>query len=135
MTPIRPEELSALLDGELEALRAAEVRAQIQGDPSLRQEFEALEADDAAWRTAANTTAAWSPPVTLPVLADTQAPTAKDQGWLPALGIAIGVLLASRAVLKLVGSDALAVMLPAASLLLLVALVVRMARPDPHDAT
>ena len=42
MTQVREEELSALLDGELEARRAEEVRASIAADPALRDEFAAL---------------------------------------------------------------------------------------------
>lgn len=42
MRQVQDEELSALLDGELDWQRAEEVRALIQADPALRQEFEAL---------------------------------------------------------------------------------------------
>jgi len=39
MKPIQPEEISGLIDGELSAERAAEVRAAIEEQPELRSEF------------------------------------------------------------------------------------------------
>lgn len=49
MLPIDPAELSALLDGELPAARAEEVRAALAQDPSLRQSYERLVVLDADW--------------------------------------------------------------------------------------
>jgi anti-sigma factor RsiW len=66
MTPVLPEELSALMDGELHASRAREVEMQIANDPRLRAEFERLVETDARWRVAA-ASAAFSPtPLMLP---------------------------------------------------------------------
>jgi anti-sigma factor RsiW len=42
MKRVDPSELSALLDGELTAQRAAEVRRAIADDPALRREYEEL---------------------------------------------------------------------------------------------
>jgi len=53
MPPIDPAELSALLDGELPAGRAEEVRAALSQDPVLRQSYEQLVACDANWSTRA----------------------------------------------------------------------------------
>lgn len=50
MRPIDPAELSALLDGELDASRAAEVRAALAGDAALRAQYEALAQADAQLR-------------------------------------------------------------------------------------
>ena len=43
MTRNYDEELSALLDGELDEHEAARIRARIAADPALRREFEALQ--------------------------------------------------------------------------------------------
>lgn len=135
MNPVQPEELSALLDGELDTARAAEVRAQIQMDPALRLEFETLSASDAAWRAAADA-GAFAPAVSLPVQAEADASASGEgSGWLTALAVAMGGLVVARAVLKLAGSDALGFALPTVSLLLLIAVVVWLARTSPHDVT
>ena len=128
MMPIQPEELSALLDGELDAARAAQVRAAIQMDPVLREEFDALSAADAAWGAAADS-AAFTPAVMLSIDTTTRAPAeAKGSGWLAALTVAIASLIGVRIALKLAGSDALAFGLPMVSLLLLVAAVIDLTR-------
>lgn len=53
MNPIDPAELSAFLDGELEAARAKDVESAIASDPALRMEFERLQKADAGWAAAA----------------------------------------------------------------------------------
>ena len=68
MIPVQPEELSALIDGELDPLRAAEVEMQIAADRELRVAFEALRDMDDRWRTAARTIA-FVPEVRLPARA------------------------------------------------------------------
>src|SRR5262249_44407566 len=50
MTPIESVELSALLDGELPARRAGEVRAAPGADPALAATFERLAALDTSWK-------------------------------------------------------------------------------------
>jgi anti-sigma factor RsiW len=65
MTRVQPEELSALLDGELNPTRAREVETQIAADPELRGELQLLRETDARWRAAA-ATAAFQPALRLP---------------------------------------------------------------------
>jgi anti-sigma factor RsiW len=55
MKPVLPEELSALMDGELDAERAREVEQALAANPALRSEFERLVDLDAQWRAAAST--------------------------------------------------------------------------------
>lgn len=64
MKPLAPEELSALLDGELDPIRAREVERLVESDPQLRAEFERLGALDRTWAAAART-AAFHPTVSL----------------------------------------------------------------------
>jgi anti-sigma factor RsiW len=65
MKPVLPEELSALMDGELDADRAREIETQLADNPHLRAEFSRLVEADAQWRAAA-ATAAFAPAVRLP---------------------------------------------------------------------
>jgi anti-sigma factor RsiW len=65
MTDMDPSELSALLDGELSATRAAQVKAIIAADPRVLAEYERLEQADARWRSMA-CGAAFKAPVRLP---------------------------------------------------------------------
>jgi anti-sigma factor RsiW len=51
--PVAEFEISALIDGELDATRAAEVRCAIERDPYLRAQFEHLAEADHAWTAAA----------------------------------------------------------------------------------
>src|SRR5262245_7220484 len=53
MNPVLPEELSALLDGEIDPQREREIRAQREVDPDLRAQFDTLRLRDTQWRTAA----------------------------------------------------------------------------------
>ena len=62
MTPVRPEELSALLDGEMDVEREREIRAQLAASPELRAEFEMLSQLDGKSRAAA-ATATFSPSI------------------------------------------------------------------------
>jgi len=57
MTDLDPSELSALLDGELDELRAAQVEAIIASDEGLRTEYEILRQADAHWRSMARSAA------------------------------------------------------------------------------
>jgi len=122
MRLVQPEELSGLLDGELEPERAREVEMQIATDPMLRAEFEAMSETDAIWRASAGA-AAFSPDVALPA-------DARGAGWLAVLAVSIGGLIVTRIILKLAGSNALAFGLPAISLMLLLAAVVGLARME-----
>ena len=51
--PVEEFEISALIDGELDATRAAEVRSIIERDPSLQMQFEHLVDANRAWTAAA----------------------------------------------------------------------------------
>lgn len=51
--PVEEFEISALIDGELDATRAAEVRRAIERDAALRAEFEHLAEVDRAWTAVA----------------------------------------------------------------------------------
>jgi anti-sigma factor RsiW len=53
MSPIDPSELSALLDGELPAWRAEEVRQALAADPGLRSRYEQLARLDTVWKASA----------------------------------------------------------------------------------
>ena len=66
MRRVQEQELSALLDGELDIERADEVRARIKSDPALRREYELLARLDARLSRAA-ADATFVPDVTLPV--------------------------------------------------------------------
>jgi anti-sigma factor RsiW len=124
MNPVRPEELSALLDGELDDARAREVEAQIAMDPSLRLEFEALSASDADWRVAA-ASAAFTP-----AALSLKAVAGGGGQWMRTLAATLGALVASRIVMKLTGTEAMVLGLSAISLALLIAMVVWLASTD-----
>jgi anti-sigma factor RsiW len=64
MTRVQPEELSALLDGELNPTRTREVEMLVAADPELRGELQLLRESDARWRAAA-ATAAFQPALRL----------------------------------------------------------------------
>jgi len=66
MKPIDPEELSALLDGELPEPRSEEVRRALEQDPVLREEYERFVAFDADWKREAQA-ARFRPRVRIPV--------------------------------------------------------------------
>jgi anti-sigma factor RsiW len=51
--PVEEFEVSALIDGELDPTRAAEVRAAIEQDPALHAQFLRLSEADRAWAGAA----------------------------------------------------------------------------------
>jgi anti-sigma factor RsiW len=62
--PIEEYELSALIDGQLEPQRVAEVRSAIEQNVALRAEYEHLLANDRTW-TAAARAAQFTPTVRL----------------------------------------------------------------------
>ena len=65
MSPLDPAELSALLDGELNAARAREIEVILESDAGVRAEYEALKWADVTWR-AAGGSAAFDAGVRLP---------------------------------------------------------------------
>jgi anti-sigma factor RsiW len=91
--PIDPSELSGLLDGELDPVRAQEVRAAIAADPALRAEFEALQDADRAWRDAA--ASAQFP-------AAVRVPSEVAPSWWRQSFVALGAMLVALLALRLV---------------------------------
>jgi anti-sigma factor RsiW len=87
MRQVRDEELSALLDGELDPRRAEEVRALIQADPALRAEFDALAQLDSRLSAAAAETA-FTPEVSFP-----ESETSGSPAWQWGAGLAVVVAL------------------------------------------
>jgi anti-sigma factor RsiW len=90
MIPVQPEELSALIDGELDPQRAAEVEIQIAADRELRVTIETLRNFDDRCRASARTVA-FVPQVRLPA-------PARRNGWFVALAVAIALVGARTAV-------------------------------------
>lgn len=122
MSPIRPEELSALLDGELPADRAAQVRAELERDPEQRAALQRLDVLDRSWRGAARS-AQFRPVVRLP-----EAPPLR---WPGAAAAAILLLTILRIAVRLWGSD---VFVFAAQGLVLAAMLAGVARLWRQDA-
>jgi anti-sigma factor RsiW len=125
MKPLLPEELSALMDGELDAVRAREVESQIVADPQLRAEYERLVAADARWRAAAST-AGFTPAVRLPAAAAGPASAALQTAL-------VVVLIAVRMTPKLLESLPLGLGLHAVALAVLLAALWRIALADDAE--
>jgi anti-sigma factor RsiW len=110
MKPVLPEELSGLMDGELDAARAREVERQVALNSDLRAEFDRLVETDAKWRASAAAAAfvpaiRVPPPVTAP-LSSAAVMTALSVGliclrmapkWLDSLTVSFGVQAAALA--------------------------------------
>ena len=119
MTPVQPEELSALIDGELDPQRALAVEAQIAADPVLKREFDELCGLDDRWRDAA-----WTsnfPVQVLPV-----APAAW-RSYL-AMGAVVIVLLGVRAAARLIDPWPVALTLQCVALISILVWLTRAAR-------
>lgn len=89
MTPVRSEELPALMDGELDAERAAQVQARIDADPALRAEYAALFRVDLVLRGAAEA-AAFVPDVAVPL---SQTRTSSGRLWAAGAATVIALLV------------------------------------------
>lgn len=87
MRQVQDEELSALLDGELDPRRAEEVRALIQADPALRAEFDTLAKLNAQLSVAAEQMA-FMPEVSFSATA-----TSKTPSWHWGAGLAVVLAL------------------------------------------
>ena len=83
MKTIDPTEISALLDGELSAERAEQVRCAITEDEALRREYEEIVALDAALKACAQV-AVFHPRVSL---------TVEPAAPIPPIPLALGCLL------------------------------------------
>jgi len=121
MRPIEPAELSAFIDGELDAGRAAEVRAALASDAALRARYESLAHADAHLRSvAAGMTL--SPRIRWP--APRTSPAARDARLWQALPVI--VIPAAWLVSRLTELDWLAVVASALAFLTLLLSVVRL---------
>jgi anti-sigma factor RsiW len=108
MSDLDPAELSALLDGELDPVRAREIEALIAADPALAAEFEQLKRMDGRLRSAASA-AAFRPDIEWPAAEEPALPrwlvaslAAAAVAWAigkvaPAMILAFGVNAAALA--------------------------------------
>jgi anti-sigma factor RsiW len=122
MEPINPEQLSAYLDGELDAHRAGQIKAAIENDAATRHAYQIIVEDDSAWRAAAQS-AQFQPKIALP--------SRTALGSAAAMCAALLLLLVVRALPKL--SDALTwgLMLQGVALVAIMVWVVAFARMTP----
>jgi anti-sigma factor RsiW len=125
MTPVQPEELSALIDGELDPQRADEVESQIAADPHLRATFETLRDLDERWRTAART-GALAPRVSLPA-------PAFWKGWAWVLVVA-AALAGVRVAVRLVDTTTIAYALQGLVLVFVLAGIAWLGRSEMRPA-
>lgn len=126
MNPVRPEELSALLDAELSAERAREVRTQLAIDPDLNAQFEALRRLDVGWRKA-GAAARFVPVVSMPMARES------TTGTLPAAALMLA-LLSIRILPKLLDLQLMAWALHAVAFVLIVSAALWLLRHDANDA-
>jgi|SRR5690606_33942725 len=123
MKKVQNVELSALLDGELDSQRAEVVRSAINGDPALREEFDALAQLDARLRSAAEE-AAFMPDVSFPAAAARQA-----SAWHLAAGVAVVLaLIVARFLPKLTDLPLFGIGVQVAACAVVSFIVVRMVR-------
>lgn len=123
MTPVQPEELSALIDQELDARRAEEVRNQISADPVLRAQFETLRHLDARWQSAARTAAF------IPII---RSPDTRWITWGRGLGLAL-LLVGLRIATKVIDTQLIAFAIHGVALVAVLAVFAWMAREDEKD--
>lgn len=130
MRQVEHEELSALLDGELDAQRAQEVRAAIGADPALGREYNALaRLDERLWSSVEE--AAFAPTVSFPREVATHSPA-----WRWAVGfVAVLALLATRLLPKLVEEPFFDVGLHVAAFAAISVMVITLARETQPFAT
>jgi anti-sigma factor RsiW len=128
MTQVHDEELSALLDGELDEREAARLRARIAADPALRREFEALQRVHDRLGEAAEQLA-FMPDIVVP-----QAERPAVGAWMAA---AAGVLalLAIRFLPKFVDLAVVGIAVQVAACAAIAFVVIRMARQVGPPAT
>lgn len=122
MNPIEPAELSAYLDGELDAARAREVEAALASSPALREQFKALVSADNSWRATARS-ASFRPNVRF------DADATRTRSVLRAAG-GVTLLLAARIVPKLAGGLELELILNGIALTVALVWIVRMTAAD-----
>ena len=125
MSTVRPEELSALLDGELDPQREREVRAQLATDPALSRELESLRRLDAQWATA-GAAARFVPTVSLPTNA-----VAREVRW-PVAALLL-ILLPIRLVSKMIDGPAMGWILNGIALAFVLTVMILLLRNDRHS--
>lgn len=130
MRQVQKEELSALLDGELSPQRAEEVRARIEADPALREQFDALVHLDARLRRAIEQVA-FIPNVVLSIGRASEIPA---WHW-PAGIVVVLVLIGTRLLPKLAELPLFGVGVQVAACAAISFIVVRMAREAESLAT
>ena len=129
MRPIEPAELSAFIDGELDAERTSEVRAALASDEALRARYESLAHADAHLRSVA-AGMILSPRISWPARKASQA--AHDASLWRALPVI--VIPAAWLVSRLTELDWLAVAASALAFVTLLVSVVRLALNDEQVA-
>ena len=127
MTQVQPEELSALLDGELSPPRAREVELQLAADPDLRRELQLLRESDARWLAAA-ATAAFQPTLRLRAAANL------PRRFVAATALIV-TLTAVRMAVKVTSSLILSFGVQAVVLVVLLAVIVWFAHTSDHDTS
>jgi anti-sigma factor RsiW len=127
MRQVEEYELSALLDGELDPQRAEEVRACIESDPALREQFNALKQLDARLRRTAEQ-ARFVPEIAFPA-----EPAGEAPAWQWAAGLAVvTALIGVRLLPKLVELAVFGLALQLAACAAIAFVVIGMARePQP----
>jgi len=127
MTRVQPEELSALLDGELNPQRTREIEMQIAADPEWRRELQLLRESDARWRAAA-ATAAFQPVVRLRDASD------RFRRFVAATTLIV-MLTAVRMAAKLTSSLVLSFGVQAVVLVVLLAAIIWFADASEREAS
>jgi anti-sigma factor RsiW len=123
MEPINSEELSAYLDGELDAHRAGQIKVAIENDGVTRNAYRIIVEDDSAWRAAAQS-AQFQPKIALP--------SRTALGSAVAMGAALVFLLVIRALPKLSDALTLGLMLQGVALVAIMVWVILFARMTPE---
>lgn len=123
MMQVHSEELSALLDGELDAERAAHVRAMIEADPELRREYAALAQLDARLRHAAEASA-FTPHITGSL---GNVPSRARWCWVAGAAMVLGLLIV-RFLPKFIDVTALSLCLQIAAWAAMLVVMLRLTR-------
>lgn len=130
MREVQEEELSALLDGELDPQRVNEVRTLIQSDPGLRMQLDALTKLDARLRRLGKQ-AAFSPDVSFSAEGVSETPAWQ---WLTGTAVVL-LLITVRLLPKLVELSLFGLALQLAACAAMVFIIIRMAREAEPSRT
>lgn len=128
MTQVHNEELSALLDGELDEREAARVRARIAADPELSREFENLKRVHERLGEAAEQLAF------MPEIAVPQAERGAVGAWMTGAAVVLA-LLAVRFLPKFVDLAIVGIALQIAACAAVAFVIIKMARQTTPLAT